>query len=263
MSPPLVTEAICLTVQKYSETSKIGVLYTRHWGRISIIAKGANRPKSQYLGHLEPLSIAECVIYFKPAERLQLLASIRATSPWLPVTATLARSAHGFAVCELLYRHTLDEPDPDLFQLAVDTLKSLAILDDPQTGRQFWGFMLGALECLGFRPEFEHCVQCGSVPGADQRAVFDSIAGKILCRRCRRDEGRLHVLSPPALQELKTRQRQPILGVNEPPLASAVEEEIAGAIGEFATYHLGGRRLRSLALARRVADLNEPSINPT
>jgi hypothetical protein len=42
-----------------------------------------------------------------------------------------------------------------------------------------------------------------------------------------------------------------------------VEEEIAGAIGEFATYHLGGRRLRSLALARRVADLNEPSINPT
>lgn len=257
MSPPFVTEAICLTVQKYSETSKIAVLYTKLWGRISIIAKGANRPKSQYLGHLEALSIAECVIYFKPAERLQLLSSIRATSPWLPVTATLARSAHGFAVCEFLYRHTLEEPDPVLFELSTATLKSLAVLPDDRTGRQFWSFMLGALDCLGFRPEFERCVQCGTEPAPDQRVVFDSVAGKILCRRCRGEEGRFHVLSPAALGELKTRQREPILSINEPPLASTVEEEIAGAMGEFATYHLGGRRLQSLAFARRVTSVGQ------
>ena len=86
MSGPAVTEAICLTVQKYSETSKIAILYTRAWGRISVLAKGAYRPKSQFWGHLEPLSIAECVIYKKPTERLQLLASCRATFPWIGLT---------------------------------------------------------------------------------------------------------------------------------------------------------------------------------
>lgn len=259
MSPPVVTDAICLTVQKYSETSKIAVLYTKVWGRQSVIAKGANRPKSQYLGHLEPLSIAECVIYFKPTERLQLLSSIRGTVPWLPVTTTLARAAHAFAVCEFLYRHTHEEPDDVLFGLSVDVLKSLARLPDASTGRQFWGFMLGALECLGFRPEFGKCVGCGSTPAAGQRVVFDSIEGKILCRRCRRDEGRFHHLSTTTLQELKTRQERPILDIEEPPLTPEAEEEIAGAVGEFATYHLGGRRLRSLAFARRVTELNGPN----
>jgi len=138
MSPPIVTDAICLTVQKFSETSKIAVLYTRLWGRISVIAKGANRPKSQYAGHLEPLSVAECVIYKKPTERLQLLSSCRATQPWLPLTTSLERAAYAFAVCEFLYRHTYEGQDGELFQLAAETLRSLAGLPDAETARQFW-----------------------------------------------------------------------------------------------------------------------------
>jgi hypothetical protein len=78
MPGPDVTEAICLTVQKFSETSKIAVLYTRAWGRVSVIAKGAFRPKSQFWGHLEPLSISECVVYKKPKEQIYLLSSCRA-----------------------------------------------------------------------------------------------------------------------------------------------------------------------------------------
>ena len=258
MPGPAVTEAICLTVQKYSETSKIAILYTRAWGRISVIAKGAYRPKSQFWGHLEPLSIAECVIYKKPTERLQLLASCRATSPWIGLTGSLTRAAFGFAVGEFLYRHTYEEDDPELFGLACNALQSLAQLPDTLSARQFWGFLLGAVGCLGFRPEFDICDGCGRRPETDQRVVFDAVAGKIICRQCRRESGRPHVLSPEALNELIKRQRQPILDHDEVALGHVALDEIAASVVDFTVYHLGGSRLRSLAFARRVGFAGQP-----
>jgi len=252
MSPPIVTDAICLTVQTFSETSKIAVLYTRLWGRISVIAKGANRPKSQFSGHLEPLSVAECVIYKKPTERLQLLASCRSTQPWLPLTTSLERAAYAFAVCEFLYRHTYEGQDGELFNLAAGTLESLAHLPDNQMARQFWSFLLSALEYLGFRPVFDHCDRCGRRPEEGKKVMFDTAEGKIICRNCRRDEGRPRIISPGALNELKTRQSQPILDDNEAPLPASVLDEIAASVSDFATYHLGGGRLRSLEFAYRM-----------
>ncbi len=257
MPGPAVTEAICLTVQKFSETSKIAILYTRAWGRISVIAKGAYRPKSQFWGHLDPLSVAECVIYKKPTERLQLLSSCRAIAPWTGLTGSLTRAAFGFAVGEFLYRHTYEENDPELFGLACNTLQSISRLPERLTARQFWGFMLGAVGCLGFRPEFDVCDGCGRKPAADQRVVFDAIAGKIICRQCRREGGRPHVLSPEALNELIKRQRQPILDPNGAELTPAALEEIAASIEDFTVYHLGGSRLRSLGFARRVGSVEQ------
>ncbi|GAB4319530.1 MAG: hypothetical protein Kow0074_09180 [Candidatus Zixiibacteriota bacterium] len=253
MSPASITDAICLTAQKFSETSKIAVLYTRRYGRVSVIAKGAFRPKSQFWGHLEPLSISECVVYMKPAERLQILGSCRATIPWTPLTSSLERASYAFAVCEFLYRHTYEGEDGGLFQLTVDVLMRLAQLPDQEVARQFWGFMLGALEQLGFRPEFDHCDRCRRLPSPEQRVVFDAVAGKIICRHCRREEGRQFILSPEALAELKRRQRNPILEDSEEPLLPGALNEIANALSEFKVYHVGGGRLRSLAFAQRMS----------
>ncbi|HUU45497.1 MAG TPA: DNA repair protein RecO [Acidobacteriota bacterium] len=252
--PPNVTEAICLTVQKYSETSKIAVLYTRAWGRISVIAKGANRPKSQFLGHLEPLSIAECVIYKKPKERLQLLTSCRAVVPWLALTASLPRAGYAFAVGEFLYRHTYEDADPHMYELARATLEALSYLPDKYLARQFWGFLLEALAQLGFRPNVDYCDACRRRPDAEKRVIFDAVAGKIICRACRQERpepGRPHVLSVAALSELLDRQARPILTGSEPDLGREPLDEIGAAIEDFARYHLGGGRIRSLDMARR------------
>ncbi len=252
--PPQVTEAICLTVQKFSETSKIAVLYTREWGRISVIAKGANRPKSQFLGHLEPLSIAECVIYMKSKERLQLITSCRAVVPWLGLTASLPRAGYAFAVGEFLYRHTLEQSDVEMYDFARATLETMSHLPEALLARQYWAFLLGAMGQLGFRPNLDHCDSCGRGPEADRKVIFDAVAGKIICRKCRQgrtEQGRPHVLSAAALAELLIRQREPILDSGAPPVDRGAVDEIAAAIEDFARYHLGGGATKSLELARR------------
>lgn len=255
MPGPDVTEAICLTVQKFSETSKIAVLYTRAWGRISVIAKGAFRPKSQFWGHLEPLSISECVVYKKPKEQIYLLSSCRALVPWVPLTVSLAQAGYAFGVAEFLYRFSFEDRDSDLYDLSRSALQSFAHLPDSQLVRQYWGYMLGALDCLGFRPELEHCTSCVRTPSDDQTVVFDAAAGRIICRDCResRSEGaRPHRLSPAALAELRRRQIKPILGSSEPTLENGALDEIAASVEDFARYHLGGSKIKSLDFARRM-----------
>lgn len=255
MPAPDVTEAICLTVQKFSETSKIAVLYTRAWGRISVIAKGAFRPKSQFWGHLEPLSISECVVYKKPKEQIYLLSSCRALVPWVPLTASLAQAGYAFGIAEFLYRFSYEERDPDLYDLSRATLVSLARLPDHNLARQYWGYLLGALDCMGFRPELDHCTSCEKSPAPDQMVVLDAAAGRIICRECRetRTEGaRPYRLSPAALAELRRRQNKPILDTSEPVLENGTLDEIAAAVEDFARYHLGGSKIKSLDFARRM-----------
>ncbi|MBI3872042.1 MAG: DNA repair protein RecO [candidate division Zixibacteria bacterium] len=258
MPGPEVTEAICLSVQKFSETSKIAVLYTRAWGRLSVIAKGAFRPKSQFWGHLEPLSIAECVIYKKPREQLQLLSSCRALVPWLPLTNSLPCSGYAFAVAEFLYRHTREEGDEAMFHLATSTLTTMAQLPDTLLERQFWGFLLGALAHLGFRPQFDQCDTCRRKPRDDQTVIFDAAAGRIVCRTCRQERPeamRAHVISPMALSELRARQAAPILDPGEPAIDPEALTQLARAIEDFARYHLGGAWIKSLDFARRMESL--------
>ena len=40
--------AFVIHTQSFSESSVIAVLFTRHFGKISVIAKGAQRPKSKF-----------------------------------------------------------------------------------------------------------------------------------------------------------------------------------------------------------------------
>jgi DNA repair protein RecO (recombination protein O) len=256
MSAPEVTEAICLTVQKYSESSKIAVLYTQRWGRISVMAKGAYRPKSQLWGHLEPLSIAESVVYKKPKEQIYLLSSCRATVPWLPLTGSPERAGYAFAVCEFLYRFSYEEENPEMYPLARAVLVALSHQPQVTLARQFWAFMLAGLEVMGFRPALDTCTTCGRSPETDQSVIFDAAAGRIICRSCREgrtEASRPYKLSPSALAELRLRQKEPILEDNQPPLENGALGEIAAAVEDFARYHLGGAKLKSLDFARRMS----------
>ena len=67
------TDAIVLRTRKYSDTSKIVELYSKEFGKISVLAKGAYSIKSKFGGSLEPLSIIHISFYKKTYTELYLL----------------------------------------------------------------------------------------------------------------------------------------------------------------------------------------------
>lgn len=70
------TEAIVLRTIDFSESSLIASLFTRKHGIVSVIGKGAKRPKSKFASILVPGQVIECVFYFKTTRSVQTLSDV-------------------------------------------------------------------------------------------------------------------------------------------------------------------------------------------
>ncbi|TME67082.1 MAG: DNA repair protein RecO, partial [Chloroflexi bacterium] len=51
-------EAIVLKTNDFAEADRILVLFTRHFGKVRVVAKGIRRATSRMAGHAEPLTHA-------------------------------------------------------------------------------------------------------------------------------------------------------------------------------------------------------------
>lgn len=75
--PAEKTLAIVLRVVEFSETSCIATLFTRDFGKIGALAKGARRPKSPFDSALDLLAVCRIVFIDKSADVLDLLTEAR------------------------------------------------------------------------------------------------------------------------------------------------------------------------------------------
>ena len=121
------SDAIVLRVIPWSETSLIAHIYTRDFGKLSVLAKGARRPKSPFEAALDLLSICRVVFISKSSDALDLLTEAKLTRRFRGGSRDLLRLYAGYYVAELLERLT-DKQDrqPEIFELAEDTLTAIS-----------------------------------------------------------------------------------------------------------------------------------------
>ena len=74
MSPNAWEECFLLHQRSYGETSIIAEVFTRNLGKMSIIARGAKKPKSKFFGYLVPFSRLK--ITFSGRSELKTLTNI-------------------------------------------------------------------------------------------------------------------------------------------------------------------------------------------
>ncbi len=179
------TDALVLRVFPWSETSCIATLYTRDFGKVTVVAKGVRRPKSPFEAALDLLSICRIVFIPKAGDALSLLTEAKLTKRFRAGTRDLLRLYAGYYVCELLDRFTdRDDRQADVFDLAVDTLDALAREElDIRAVVLRWEMQL--LRMLGHLPTWDNCSQCGDPIAEDLASVFGAEAGGVLCPSCR------------------------------------------------------------------------------
>jgi DNA repair protein RecO (recombination protein O) len=83
------------------------------------------------------------------------------------------------------------DPQPDLFDLADETLTALAAGES--VAKSTVRFELGALRLLGHAPSLDVCAECGSEVAATGRVAFGLLDGGVLCGKCR--VGKTQVIS--------------------------------------------------------------------
>jgi DNA repair protein RecO (recombination protein O) len=176
--------AIVIRTVEFSETSLVVTLFTREFGKIGALAKGARRLKSPFESALDLLALCRIVFLHKSSEALDLLTEAKLLRRFRPLGHDLPPLYAAYYVAELLGAMTDDDdPHPRLFDLADETLAALA--GGEPVAKWVVRFELGALRLLGHAPSFDRCVECGVAVAPSGRVPFGLLDGGVLCPRCR------------------------------------------------------------------------------
>jgi DNA repair protein RecO (recombination protein O) len=184
--------ALVLRTVDFSETSLVVSLFTREFGKIGALAKGARRLKNPFESALDVLTHCRIVFLHKSSDVLDLVTEARLVRRFRPNGRNLAGLYAGYYVAELLGDLTDEnDPHPELFDLADETLAALAAGE--VVHRRLARFELGALRFLGHTPALDLCAECGTKIELTGRIAFGGIHGGVLCRDCR--SGKRNVVS--------------------------------------------------------------------
>lgn len=186
--------ALVLRTHDFSESSVVAHLYTREFGKIRVLAKGAKRPKNPFDFALDLLTLCRIVFLRKSTEGLDLLTEAKVLRRFRVERENLPGLYGAYYVAELLQALTHDyDPNPPLFDLAAETVAALQ--NQPHPARRVARFEWQLLDLLGHGPSLEVCVGCGErmEPERGGRLYFALHDGGGVCPRCR--PGRRSVLS--------------------------------------------------------------------
>jgi DNA repair protein RecO (recombination protein O) len=236
--------AIVLRVVEFSETSCVVTLFSREFGKIGALAKGARRPKSPFEAALDLLAVCRIVFLRKSSEGLDLLTEAKLERRFRSASRDLGRLYCGYYLLELL-RELTDQadPHPDLFDLAD---QSLAAIDrGADLAPIVLWFEVAALRILGHAPRLDECAECGA-PLADlERTAFGQLSGGTLCQRCREGQRQVISVSREVLRVLRE-FNECSLEHGPPALPDALRGESRGLIQHYIAHLLGHRpRLHS------------------
>ncbi len=248
------TEAIVLRRQDLGEADRILTLYTRHYGKLRVVAKGIRKPSSRKAGHLELFMRTDMLIAH--GRSLDIVTQAETIDAFLSLRADLIRTTYASHFVELLDAFTEEgDENASLYGLVSSGLRWLCQTTDLRRTARYYELRL--LDLAGYRPELFRCVACGEEL-RPQRQFYSAVEGGAICPRCGQDRSRVRPISLNTLKVLRYLQKSSFEAVEELRLSPAVQAECEWLLYETLTYHLE-RRLKSAAFLDRLR--HEAAVN--
>lgn len=188
--PLYSAESIVLRTRNFEEADRVVSLYTKEYGKVEAVARGARRPRNRLVGAMQPFTHARVFLFH--GRGLDSISQCEIREPFAVIREDLVLVAYGSYIAELVDRVVEErEQNEELFTLLLDTLGVLASGCSPELCTRF--FELRLMSVAGYRPQVGTCLVCAGAPdGTD--AVFSAMSGGLLCGRCAgRDENAVPV----------------------------------------------------------------------
>lgn len=178
------TVAIVLHSFEYRETSRIVRLATRDAGVVSVIARGARRPKSRFGQGLDLFTSGAAQLVLNPSKDLHTLASFDATRARPALAGSLRRFGAAAALGELCLRFGT-EAGAGVHDALIRGLDALELAGDEKVPAVALSAGWRIVAELGFAPELESCALCQRMIAPDEEVRFAHRTGGAVCQSCR------------------------------------------------------------------------------
>jgi DNA repair protein RecO (recombination protein O) len=246
-------EGVVLRRFDLGEADRLTTIFTRHYGKLRLIAKGVRKPGSRKAGHLEPFT--RVALMMARGREIDLITQAEAIDSYPQLRSDLYKLGHASYLVELLDRFTLEEGESNdpVYNLLVNSLTRLASTTSPPSGVILY-FELRLLELLGYRPELFRCVECSrEIRPEDQ--YFSAHQGGVVCPRCGRTHKDTRSITLPALKLMRHFQRSNFERAVAPRVSQQIQSEVEATMLSYITYLLE-RRLNTPGFIRRIRDFD-------
>jgi len=237
------TSGVVLRIAEYSESSQIVTLWTKEFGKLQGIAKGARRRKGGGGAGMDLLNLCEIVFVKKPSPALNIITSWQVADDFSGLRSDLGRLYAAMYAAEFVSSATdEDDAEPGIFRLLVSFLRALAA--GASSYPALLRFELLLLEAIGLGPHVDTCVVCGrpldKSARADKAARFSPAAGGALCRNCAHGHGDAIAVSHDALSAMSLLSvRSRFAGSSQLNLSGGTALQVRLLLDKHIVYHLG------------------------
>jgi DNA repair protein RecO (recombination protein O) len=190
-------EGIVIRTTDYGETNKIITLYTREWGKIGVMARGAKKPNSRLSSITQLFTHGYFLVQrgtgLGSVQQGEMITSFRGIGEDIFLTA------YASYIVELTDKCTEDKkPNPYHFELLFQTLNYMNEGYDPDILMNIYDMKM--LDVLGLYPILNQCSVCGSTDGSFSFSIRE---GGFICHRCLHKDPYHYKLSPSSVKLLR------------------------------------------------------------
>jgi len=241
------TEAIILRRVDFGEADRLLTLYTRQFGKVKAIAKGARKPQSRKTGHVELFMRGK--FFFAKGRTLDIITQAETIDAYPALRDDLVRTTYASYAVELMDRFTVEEDQhTGIYDLLVNALGWLSTADSLLLAARYYELHL--LTQAGYRPRLFQCVSCGEdIEEEDQ--FFSPTLGGVLCPDCLSADRSALKISAAAVKVLRYLQTRHWDVVNHLRLRSPLLHEIENLMHTYIT-HILERDLKSVDFLHRL-----------
>ena len=240
--PLIETEAVVLNTLKLGEADKLVTFYTRNFGKVKAVAKGARKLKNKFGSSLEPFSRSHLVVYDKNSRFLYRLFQSDMIESFQKLRSDYEKILYTSRFLTCLEALTPEgDPSPLIYDLLLKFLDSLK--GERIGARSIHLYKLKLLGYSGYEFSLDRCLKCQN-SGTENR--LSPLAGGMICSACAlSDPSRSFPVSQPALAVLRQTFKMGHDLIPRIKPSGEVILEIAHILDVF-IFHLLGKKLPSI-----------------
>ncbi|WP_413308704.1 DNA repair protein RecO [Bacillus sp. 1P10SD] len=190
-------EGIVIRTTDYGETNKIITLFTREWGKVGVMARGAKKPNSRLSSVTQLFTHGYFLVQrgsgLGSLQQGEIATSLRSIGEDIFLTA------YASYIVELTDKCTEEKkPNPFHFELLLQTLNYMNEGYEPDILMNIYEMKM--LNVMGLYPVLNQCSVCGSTDG---HFSFSIREGGFICHRCLEKDPYHFKLSPATVKLLR------------------------------------------------------------
>lgn len=222
-------KGIIISERNYSETSKLLDIFTKEYGIIGVIAKGAKRLKSPLRSVTSKLTYAEFQINYKEGKLSNLICA-DVLNPFNEIKKDLLKISYSSFLLELTSGVAKQTSEEKLFDILESALLKIEEGYDPMIITNI--LELKYLDFLGIKPELDSCAVCGST----KILTVSTNKGGFVCSNCHTNE---KIVDKKTITILRMLYYVDISKISKTSLNDKTKDEIDAFINEYYDKYTG------------------------